>query len=131
MRKRFIACMLLVAAIGAACSGAQVNQGLDTAIAVEQCVAPIVLDVTGVATEDVVQIVANCKVAAVDVYNYVSSLLASAETISDAGPDGALVGALMMPPRAGAHYYTAAQISKLRRIQKTAAVLAGIDGGTP
>ena len=123
--------MLLVAAIGAACSGAQVNQGLDTAIAVEQCVAPIVLDVTGVATEDVVQIVANCKVAAVDVYNYVSSLLASAETISDAGPDGALVGALMMPPRAGAHYYTAAQISKLRRIQKTAAVLAGIDGGTP
>lgn len=132
MRKRFITCVLS-ASLGAiaSCSGAQVNQTLDTAIAVEQCVAPIVLDVTGTATEDVAQIIANCKVAAIDVYNYVSSLLSSAEVIFDAGADGAPVAMLGAPIKPGAHYYTRAQIDKLQRIQKAAAALAGIDGGKP
>ncbi len=108
------------------CSAALTQQALDTANAVAQCVAPIVLDVTGQATEDPLQIAAACGVAVQDVYNFVVAEINAAK--GGQTTDGGV--ALRVSPTTG-RYFTLAQVGKLERIRDNAAKILGKKVGQP
>jgi hypothetical protein len=110
----------LILAACIACSASLTDQAIQTANAVAQCVAPIALDVTGVATEDPVQIAQNCNVAVLDVYNFVVAEINAAK--SGTTTDGGV--ALRASPSTG-RYYTLAQVGKLERIRDAAAKVLG------
>jgi len=116
------------AAIIVACSASFWQNAAKVATAVAECVAPIVLDVTGLATEDPVQIATSCEVAVVDVYNWISQALNSAIVVTS---DGGAAAHYMMKTSGpgGAYYYcTPAQFARLQRIQARAATIVDAGG---
>lgn len=140
--RKTIATGIVLAITVTACSATLAEQALATANAVAMCVAPIVLDVTGLASEDPVEIAQECAVAIVDVYNYVVQEIAAAK--AGGGDASADASTPSMSSEAGAgtpttlkassgqsgRHYTAAQVSRLERIRDKAAALLGKDGGT-
>ena len=130
-RKPIVALSIPLAII--ACGGGLTNQAIDTATAVAQCVAPIVLDVTGQASTDPAQIAQSCKVAIEDVYNFVVAEIAAAQNgttmasvAADAGPSGSrtILGS-------NGRYYTEAQVTRMETLRDKAAVLLGKSVGQP
>ena len=127
MKRRSILGAGAFALITGACSASFWQQAAQVATAVANCVAPLVLDATGLATEDPVQIATNCAVAVVDVYNWASQALASAEVVS--GDAGTTAIKFRLKSAAGQYYYcTPAQYARLQRIAARAAAIVDAGG---